>query len=160
MVFDGFTKHLNNLNPFCNFACTKEKLSQKIGCRLPWDKWSAQDRPICKSDQEFEQFEQIHEKFLYAESYQIIDMSGCKKPCTYNEYKFATSSPEIMPKTDLKSTSAKVGFWVASSKTWIEEEVLLYSFTSLIAEFGGSLGLFLGFSFMTIWQEVRGCCCK
>ena len=156
----GITKHCvqNSKRAFCNSACTKESLSQQVGCRLPWDKWSDQDRVVCKSDQQFEQFEQIYKKFLNAESYEIVDMTGCKEPCKYNEYKFATSSPEVMPRSDSKSTL--VGFWVASRKTWVEEEVLLYSFTSLVAEFGGSLGLFLGFSFMTLWQEVRGCCCK
>ena len=159
IFYGNFVKIYQN-TAFCNFACTKVKLSEKVGCRLPWwEKWSgAQDRPICKSDQQFQQFEQIYKKFLHAESYEIINMTGCKSPCKYNEYKFATSSPEVMPRSDSKSTL--VGFWVASRKTWVEEEVLLYSFTSLVAEFGGSLGLFLGFSFLTLWQEVRGCCCK
>ena len=46
--------------------------------------------------------------------------------------------------------ASSVAFWAASSKTQIEEEVLLYPFTSLIAEFGGSFGLFLGFSFLAM----------
>ena len=91
----------------------------------------------------------------------MIDKTGCKKPCKYNEYQFVTSSPELMPKVDSKSNASKlVRFWAASNKTWTEEEVLLYPFTSLVAEFGGSLGLFLSFSFMAIWHEVRGCCCR
>ena len=40
--------------------------------------------------------------------------------------------------------ASTVAFWAASHKTQMEEEVLLYPFTSLVAEFGGSLGLFLG----------------
>ena len=76
---------------------------------------------------------------------------GCRKPCSYNEFKFVFESPEVEP-----SLKNMVAFWAASRKTQIEEEVLLYPFTSFIAEFGGALGLFLGFSFMTIWQEIRG----
>ena len=34
-------------------------------------------------------------------------------------------------------------------------QVLLYPFTSLLAEFGGSLGLFLGFSFVTISDGIQ-----
>ena len=33
---------------------------------------------------------------------------------------------------------------------------MLYPFTSLLAEFGGSLGLFLGVSFITISDGVEG----
>ena len=34
------------------------------------------------------------------------------------------------------------------------EEVLVYPFESFMAEFGGALGLFLGVSFMTIWDGI------
>ena len=37
----------------------------------------------------------------------------------------------------------------------LEEEVLVYSFHTLVAELGGSLGLFLGVSFMTIWDGFK-----
>ena len=45
--------------------------------------------------------------------------------------------------------------WAVSKYTQSEEEVLVYPFQSFIAEFGGSLGLFLGFSFMTIWDGLK-----
>jgi hypothetical protein len=34
----------------------------------------------------------------------------------------------------------------------VETEELLFPLTSLVAEFGGTLGLFLGFSFMALWD--------
>ena len=37
----------------------------------------------------------------------------------------------------------------------VEREELLYTLTSLVAEFGGTLGLFVGFSFMTLWEGVE-----
>ena len=47
-----------------------------------------------------------------------------------------------------------VCLWPVSPYTQVEEEVLVYPFQSFLAEFGGALGLFLGFSFMTIWDSV------
>ena len=35
-----------------------------------------------------------------------------------------------------------------------EEEVMAYSFGSLIADFGGLLGLFVGFNFLMIWDCI------
>ena len=142
-------------------TCTKEKLSEKVGCRLPWDTQSKQDRVTCTTEQEFGQFEQLYKNLLYAEYDEIVAITGCLQPCNYNEYKFASTSPRLMPKTDPEITNISLlSFWAASSKTHIDEEVLLYPFTSLLAEFGGALGLFLGFSFMAIWKEIRGLCFK
>ena len=120
-----------------------------VGCRLPWDKWSQQDRHVCKNEQQFKEFEQIYWELGNANADEIVEISGCLNPCQYKEYKFVESSPKMWTEPSF------LGFWAATGKTQVEEEVLLYPFTSLVAEFGGSLGLFLGFSFMTIWQEIR-----
>ena len=141
-------------DPSYSFStCIKEKLSQRIGCRLPWDRWSNQDRNVCKSESEFRNFERNYINLHTSESDEMAEEVGCRKPCSYNEFKFVFGSPEVNVRPSVKNM---VAFWAASRKTLIEEEVLLYPFTSFIAEFGGALGLFLGFSFITIWQEIRG----
>ena len=37
----------------------------------------------------------------------------------------------------------------------VETEELIYPWQSFVAEFGGALGLFLGFSLMTIWDSLH-----
>ena len=41
---------------------------------------------------------------------------------------------------------------LSDSMAKLAEEEKLYSFTSFIAEFGGALGLFVGFSFLTFFD--------
>jgi hypothetical protein len=38
------------------------------------------------------------------------------------------------------------------------QEVLLYPFDSLVSEFGGALGLFLGFSFLGLLDIIQTAC--
>ena len=45
--------------------------------------------------------------------------------------------------------------WNMSPYVLVETESLLYSIESLVAEFGGALGLFLGFSFMSLWDGLE-----
>ena len=45
--------------------------------------------------------------------------------------------------------------WNTSPLVLVETEELLYGLSSFIAEVGGILGLFLGFSFMTIWDGIE-----
>ena len=47
-----------------------------------------------------------------------------------------------------------MSLWPISGNTRFAKEELIYPFASLVAEFGGTLGLFLGFSFMTLWDGV------
>ena len=134
-------------------VCVKEKLSAKVGCRLPWDKWS-RDRAECTNKTQFEKFELFYLGLINADADFISNITGCKMPCHYKVYKFVESSPNQIP------NPSSAAFWAASHKTQVEEEVLLYPFTSLVAEFGGSLGLFLGFSFLAIWQDIREYFCS
>ena len=45
---------------------------------------------------------------------------------------------------------------MSSSDVLEKQEELIYPFVSFVAEFGGSLGLFLGFSFMTVYDLLLG----
>ena len=44
----------------------------------------------------------------------------------------------------------------SSSSLIVKKEAYVYPFTSFVAEFGGSLGLFLGFSFYGFWDIIIG----
>jgi hypothetical protein len=44
------------------------------------------------------------------------------------------------------------GLVYATTDVTYKREMLIYPFISFVAEFGGALGLFLGFSFYTIWE--------
>ena len=46
------------------------------------------------------------------------------------------------------------GLNFVSTDIRIEREVEIYPLLSFVSELGGSLGLFLGFSFLTIWDMI------
>ena len=94
-------------------GCIKEKLSEKVGCRLPWDKWSQQDRAVCKSRKQIRQFEQIYLGLTNANVEKIVEMTGCAKPCHYKEYKFVDSSPKVVARPSV------IGFWATSETTQV-----------------------------------------
>ena len=86
---------------------------------------------------------------------QIVKLTGCKRPCSYKEYKFVNTNFKELKYIDYPKDQVVFCLWAVSQYTQIEEEVLVYPFQSFLAEFGGSLGLFLGFSFMTIWDGMK-----
>jgi hypothetical protein len=91
------------------------------------------------------------EKYFQINNYQlrkIAKLTGCIKPCYYKKYQVIG---EKIP-TALKSDLLTFSFWAVSEDTTVEKEMLVYPWTSLVAEFGGTLGLFLGFSFIAGWD--------
>ena len=78
----------------------------------------------------------------------ITDFTGCLPPCHYTEYSVGIELHEDMNYTYLYL--AKLG-----SKVKVKKEILVYPFESLVAEVGGALGLFLGFSFLMIWDVLE-----
>ena len=104
----------------------------------------------------FREFEEINNVLFNADMPLIMAKTGCKTPCSYKEYNFANPNlKEYSINADAPATSVAFCLWSVSNHTLIEEESLVLPLRSLIANFGGSLGLFLGFSFMTIWDGVK-----
>ena len=91
-------------------------------------------------------------KLSVLEVEKITLLTKCLKPCRYHRYSFIGDKETTM--FQLKDLFV-VSLWPISSTTRLEREELLYSFASLVAEFGGTLGLFLGFSFMTFWDGME-----
>ena len=81
----------------------------------------------------------------------VVQRTGCLKPCRYSEYSLPSVPPE---KTSFYNGSHV--FLIPASKTVTKKtETLLYPFTSFVSEFGGALGLFVGFSFWMILDLIE-----
>ena len=79
----------------------------------------------------------------------IIKTTGCLPPCKYTEF----SLPYTPVGASENSTSFSLKF--SQSSLVLKKEVLVYPLTSLVAEFGGTFGLFVGFSFIMFWDSAE-----
>ena len=55
--------------------------------RLPWDSQSDQNIRECESIEEYHQYELLFYKMRLEEFHFINSLTGCVRPCNYNEYK-------------------------------------------------------------------------
>ena len=92
-----------------------------------------------------EQYMEISE----AEQQEVVEITGCKLPCTYMEY---LDGGEKIYKVEEENNQLTFVLAYATTQVTRKEEVYMYPFRSFLAEFGGALGLFLGFSFLTVWD--------
>ena len=126
-------------DPRYNFnTCVKKKLSAKVGCRLSWDKWSRQEREICTTDQQFRDHGEIYKELMTAVMDEIVDTTGCKKPCTYKEYKFTSSAPIEESLTRTPQDQIFIAFWAVSRTTQvltlIPSQIMMVSLPFLLVE--------------------------
>ena len=85
-----------------------------------------------------------------AEVEDISMLTGCKKPCVYKRYSFIGERQVSSWKND----NFVFSLWAVSHSTTVETEVLVYPWTSLVAEFGGTLGTYIYLDMKT--YSVKG----
>ena len=78
----------------------------------------------------------------------LVNYTGCSLPCTYAEYRLITEPVKF------KEANQRLKLIWLSSNALERTEQLLYPIESFVSEFGGALGLFLGFSFLNIWDFI------
>ena len=67
----------------------------------------------------------------------------CRKPCKYKKYTFVGGH---YPSSGFKSEHFIYSLGAVSGKIKVQTEEVIYPNSTLVAEFGGTLGLFIGFS--------------
>ena len=87
-----------------------------------------------------------------ADQSEILEMSKCLKPCKYMVYR-QTDQNKVTEK--FEDFDSFLAFQPSTVDITIVKEVLLHPLTSLVADFGGTLGLFIGFSFMSPWSAME-----
>ena len=88
--------------------------------------------------------------FMNKEILEILDK--CSKACTTFEYSGTiVTHPEVFN----NSRSTGLGFWFnGENEMAVSEEYLIYEITGVIGSIGGTLGLFIGFSFLDISTKL------
>ena len=88
--------------------------------------------------------------FMKKELLEILDK--CSKACTTFEYSGTiVTHPEVFN----NSRSTGLGFWFnGENEMAVSEEYLIYEITGVIGSIGGTLGLFIGFSFLDISKKI------
>ena len=120
--------------------CVKESLSRSIGCRfnrlqinlltlinsicfrLAWDTRSDQDIRKCTRLEEYQEYEVNFHKIRHEEFQIINSLTGCPRPCQYNEYRLLSQKRP----TSFQTEHFPIAFSSRTRATTEEHEELLY----------------------------------
>ena len=143
-------------------GCIAEYISDQIGC-IPNimgvnDSIGTMSSPPCNSTSDLNKFATIAEKLQFADTSTIYNMTGCLSTC--EKYKFDIKMTDkieaIYPSS---SYHGHVTLYIIISMhdtSYVKEEhYLIYDFNSFIADVGGYMGLLLGSSILSLYDEIE-----
>ena len=108
----------------------------------------------CSSSSEFNAWRNYSIILEQAESNFIFKLTGCLPSCHRNEYTLTGSEFKTMKLSLWVKQKLELAFRIRKSSYKEEEQYVIYDFNSFIGDVGGFLGLLLGYSALSIYDEL------
>ena len=115
---------------------------------MKWDTWSDTMQPVCTQVDQIKKIEAEYRSLQGLVQAEIVRKFECPLPCHYKEYHM------IGKPNHGNSDKHELGFAYADLEETEAVEDFIYTFESFVSEFGGSLGLFVGFSFYLVLDPI------
>ena len=130
--------------------CIQHYIETLIKCQLPWhtDKTIL---PKCRETGQYRDFLTSYEEIASLSGFSIAQKTGCHPSCKINEF-----SAIIKDQVEGYDPWAFAGYFFYPGGQYKKKLYhLTYDFTSYIADAGGLIGLFLGFSMLSIYDGLK-----
>ena len=151
-VVDQENEPCLDLEPIDFDRCIDDYVSSKMNCTLPWIGKISGGVNYCSQPGEYDRFWDLSLLILSLSEKEIASMTGCKPSCTRMEY--ASKHVYTQKRYLLKEKTMTVNLEYASNRFMTREQYYTYDYPDLIADFGGFLGLLLGHSILSLYDNV------
>ena len=137
-------------------SCITKFVESKLGCtpRIYGIGTSTNKDEHCNSPDQLESLANISRQFINLSGNDLYKLTGCLGSCERDEYE-RIIAPHMMVHeshgTNLSDVHLKFSFGDGSYE--VKEQYLLYDYDSFIADVGGFMGLLLGCSVFSLYQE-------
>jgi hypothetical protein len=156
-------KNIDQPNSRCNSSrdgisakeCIDTHIEKHLGCILPWKQHSFTKLPACNQALQYEKLFGLYlENAAYMDENEIYETMGCLSSCEKSKYGIKARAMTTNKKYPLNEFKIKLYF--TSGRYNEKKQYLIYDSNSLIADIGGYLGLLLGSSLLSMYNDVVG----
>ena len=132
--------------------CVNAAILAHVGCGIPFNAYNV-EFVNCTNIDQFTRHENFYKSIAAMEFDDVLTHTQCLAPCNFREIR------QIGEPIPIRNGGTPEGFFfyslsLVSTSLRTETEQFIYPFPNLVSDMGGCLGLFLGFSFFTIWDWV------
>ena len=134
------------------WECMTDYIYSKINCTLPWTK-EAKNKGInlCSSPKEYDLYSAGMKNAFYYRSAYIENTAKCIPSCKRIEYSVKLAYSD---KDSTKPDEFTLHIYFPRDKFLVKKQFYIYSGSNLIADFGGYLGLLLGYSVLGFYDSL------
>ena len=135
------------------WECLTHHMYSRLNCTLPWvEKAKNKNSHLCSSPEEYDLFLALTILTMNLNSEYIEKVAKCIPQCKRTEYSAklmysATGDPNLAGKWRLR-------IYFGRDKFPVKEQFYIYGTANLIADFGGYLGLLLGYSLLGFYDTL------
>ncbi len=134
--------------------CLMNYYEAELKCKLPWNKKHEKDFDLCQTEEQFDLYASMSRKEILATSEaEVFERTGCKPRCCQRNYFDKVTANGNFP-YGTNRDSLIFAVYLKAGEFLLEEEVYMYQWLDFIADIGGYLGLWLGFSALSIFESL------
>ena len=161
------TKENEHCRKYCESydfdGCISNYMISKMNCTLPWVSENlANSLPPCMHPGEYDLYKILTRILQLTNEEMVFKYTGCMPCCSRNEIHSKLvardnnieKSPFYSSLYHLEQDYVIMRFFYASNKITSKEEYYTYDTSNLIADFGGYLGLLLGYSILGFYDTI------
>ena len=134
-------------------SCIQHYIEKTMRCQLPWHN-DSKSMQRCSKPEQYDEFLKTFTKLVKKKESTIAEMTGCLPSCRRREFEMKFINRMAKPLVDGKMQSS--GYFYYPTGRYIEKQhFYTYTYGDFIADMGGFIGLFLGYSALDCYDAVR-----
>ena len=140
---------------FDTSACIARHIEEELGCnpRIHGSSPSTPSRP-CNSSTQLRHLTRISDELSSMNAQKIFETTGCMASCEKDIYEVANDIADNLGTLDIENQYFNFAICFENGKFEEREQYLIYDGDSFIADVGGFLGLLLGWSMYSLYQDM------
>ena len=133
--------------------CLEIHIDSLLNCTLPWrSKKTPQEMPLCSHAWEYDQYRA--NSFKFRDPYALKNIAKCYPGCNRYEYSLKLQRKTALRDLDNYKDTVEFDFFYDQYEIQVREHVYAYDSLNLVSDFGGWLGLLLGYSILGFYDSL------
>ena len=138
-------------------ACIAKFIEKQAGCNIRiYGSSGSVQQPLCNSLAQLRNLTSIIRRLHEADARTIYELTGCLASCERYEYHRIDSDIVSYQAGIFLPSHLTMQFTMVDRSIEDRKQYVIYDFNSFIADVGGFMGLLLGFSILSIYDEMEG----